>query len=108
MKTRNVLLACALGVPLTGCASIEGSSKGMLTDDRIRSETSAALGYQPQDLTIESRRVQGTNTYVALTAKDGKQFNCMINGGNWLTLGLVNAPSCARKGEPLPASPLSR
>lgn len=106
--TRNVALVLATALVFSGCASIEGSSKGMLSDERIKAETSAALGYPPQDLTIDSRRVQGLNTYVTLTAKDGKQFNCMINGGNWLSLGLTNAPSCSRKGEPLPPGPLAR
>ena len=109
MKTRNVVLALAIAMPFSGCASIEGSSKGMLSDERIKAETSAVLGYQPQDLTIDSRRAQGLNTYVALTAKDGKQFNCMINGGNWLSMGLTNAPACSRKGQPIPPlSPLAR
>ena len=97
MKTRNLALALAIAMPFSGCASIESSSKDMLTDERIKAETSAALGYRPQELAIDSRRVQGLNTYVALTAKDGKQFNCMINGGNWLSMGLTNAPVCSRK-----------
>lgn len=91
-----------------GCASIAGSSHTMLTDARIKSESSAALGYAAEDLTLVSRRVEGLNTYANLKAKDGKEFTCMINGGNWLSMGLTNPPMCSRKGEPVKASPFQR
>ena len=92
----------------SGCASIAGSSHTMLTDDRIRSESSAALGYSPEDLTLVSRRVEGLNTYASLKARDGKEFTCMINGGNWLSMGLTNPSMCSRKGEPIKAMPFQQ
>ena len=101
MLTRNVALVCATALWMTGCASIASSSNHILSDDRIKSETSAALGYAPADLVIASRRTEGLNTYVNLKANDGKEFTCIINGGNWLSMGLTNPPMCNRKGEPI-------
>lgn len=98
----------AAALLFSGCASIAGSSHTMLTDDRIKSESSAALGYAAEDLTLVSRRVEGLNTYASLKAKDGKEFTCMINGGNWLSMGLTNPPVCSRKGEPLKAGPFGQ
>ncbi|WP_159015334.1 hypothetical protein [Cognatiluteimonas profundi] len=101
MSLSKFVLLGAVSLLFSGCASIAGSSKTILTDDRIKSETSAALGYAAEDLTLVSRRTEGLNTYASLKAKDGKEFTCMINGGNWLSMGLTNPPVCSRKGEPL-------
>jgi hypothetical protein len=95
----------AVSLLFSGCASIAGSSHTMLTDGRILSESSAVLGYAAEDLTLVGRRVEGLNTYASLKAKDGREFTCMINGGNWLSMGLTNPPMCSRKGEPIKASP---
>lgn len=32
----------------------------------------------------------------------------MINGGNWLSMGLTNPPVCSRKGEPLKSGPFGQ
>ena len=102
---RTSIVAMIAGAQLmTGCA-LMAEKTNTLTDERILSETSGALGYAPADLTLVSRRTSGTNTYVALKAKDGKEFNCIINGGNWVSFGATNPPSCAKKGEVLRAGP---
>jgi hypothetical protein len=101
MSLRKIALVCAASLFFSGCASIAGSTSKMLSDDRIKSETSGALGYAPNDLTLVSRRTEGVNTYVSLKAKDGKEFTCIINGGNWLSMGLTNPPMCSKKGEPI-------
>jgi hypothetical protein len=80
----------------------------MLSDERIKSETGGVLGLSPSQLTIVDRRTEGTNTYVQLKAKTGQEFNCIINGGNLLSMGLVNPPMCSKKGEPIKASPFSK
>lgn len=108
MSISRLLLPCAALLLVSGCASIAGSSTRMLSDDRIKSETSAALGYAPEDLALVSRRVEGLNTYASLKAKDGKEFNCIINGGNWLSMGLTNPPMCSRKGTPVRAMPFGQ
>ena len=92
----------------SGCASIAGSSTKMLSDDRIKSESSGALGYAPEDLTLLSRRTEGLNTYASLKSRDGKEFNCIINGGNWLSMGLTNPPMCNAKGQPIKIAPFQK
>ena len=99
------VVAIVAGVQfMTGCA-LMAEKTNTLTDERILSETSGALGYAPADLVLLSRRTAGTNTYVALKAKDGREFNCIINGGNWVSFGATNPPICAKKGEVLKAGP---
>lgn len=91
-------------IALSGCSAIAGKTN-MLTDDKILSETSGVLGYRPSELTIVSRRTEGTNTYVNLKTADAKEFTCVINGGNALTFGMTNPPSCSKKGEPVSNKP---
>jgi hypothetical protein len=98
MSLRDFAMLGAFALLFSGCASIAGSSSKMLTDDRIKAETSGALGYQPEDLTLTSRRTEGLNTYASLKARDGKEFTCIINGGNWLSMGMTNPPCAARRG----------
>ncbi|AIC20882.1 MULTISPECIES: hypothetical protein [Pseudomonas] len=104
MRVVPLALACALTLGLAGCNSIAGKTN-TLSDEQIKSQTSGALGYAPSDVSIVSRRTEGTNTYVALKTNDNKEFNCIINGGNLLTLGMTNPPSCARKGEAIRSAP---
>lgn len=92
---------------INGCASV-ASNTNSLTDERIKSETSGALGYAVSDLTIVSRRTEGTNTYVNLKAKNKKEYTCIINGGNLLSFGMTNPPICAKKGEPINPNPFIR
>ncbi|MDH7453089.1 hypothetical protein QF205_08395 [Luteimonas composti] len=97
--------AVVLSLALSGCTSL-ASGTNSLSDDRIRSESAGALGYDPAELTLVSRRTEGTNTYASLKAADGKEFTCIINGGNLLSLGMTNPPACGRKGEAINANPL--
>ncbi|QPF71668.1 hypothetical protein G8A07_01145 [Roseateles sp. DAIF2] len=85
-----LLLAAAL---LGGCSSIAGSTN-MLSDERLVAEAAGALGKAPADLKLLSRQTSGTNTYAVLRGKDGKEHSCTINGGNLLSFGMVNPPSC--------------
>ena len=38
----------------------------------------------------------------------GKEFACVVNGGNLLTMGVVNPPLCNKKGEPINTNPFQR
>lgn len=98
MRSAGFFLAGLVVLVASGCSSIAGSTN-MLSDDKIKSETAGTLGYSPQDLVIVNRRTEGTNTYVNLKAKDGKEFACTINGGNLLSFGMTNPPACNRKGQ---------
>lgn len=107
MKTVSGSLLCISVLALAGCSAI-ATKTNMLDDDKIRSQSAGVLGYEPADLTVVTRRTEGTNTYATLKARDGKEFTCLINGGNLLTMGLTNPPMCSRKGEPIKASPFQR
>lgn len=102
---KHCLWIVALSAGLAGCTSL-ASSTNSLTDERITSESAGALGYDPAELTLVTRRTEGTNTFANLKAADGKEFTCIINGGNMLSFGMTNPPACGRKGEPINASPL--
>ncbi|WP_080943293.1 hypothetical protein [Pseudomonas marginalis] len=104
MLMRKFCLAFTTLCVLSGCNAI-ASKTNMLSDDDLKSKSAGALGYDPADLTIVSRRTEGTDTYVTLKNKQNKQFNCLINGGNLLTFGMSNPPSCAKKGEVLKTGP---
>lgn len=80
----------------------------MLSDTRIISSSAGVLGLEPSQLTLVSKRVDGTNTYANLKAAGGKEFTCVINGGNLLSIGMTNAPMCSRKGAPVNDHPLQR
>jgi hypothetical protein len=91
------VLALAALLALGGCSSIAGSTN-RLSDDRLKSEAAGALGLSPGELALLNRRTEGTNTFYAVKARDGKEYNCIINGGNLLSFGMTNPPSCKRKG----------
>lgn len=84
-----LMFAAALG----GCAAV-AEKTNMISDNTVKSQTAGALGYVPNDLEIVSRRTEGTNTYVVVKVKDNREFACTLNGGNILTMGMVNPPSC--------------
>jgi hypothetical protein len=75
----------------------------MLSDDDVKTKTAGALGVQPSEIVVVNKHVDGTNTYVAVKANGG-EFNCVINGGNLLSFGMTNPPTCAKKGTPLNSS----
>lgn len=107
MKFSKIILVCSAAFAFAGCTTI-ATKTNVLSDERILSETSGVLGYAPKDLTILDRRTEGVNTYVRLKAKDKKEFNCTINGGNLLSMGVTNPPMCGKKGEPVKTSPFQR
>lgn len=97
MTLRSTSLILVTLITLGGCSSIAGSTNS-LSDDRLKSEAAGALGLSPSDLTLLNRRTEGTNTFYAVKGKDGKEFACTLNGGNLLSFGMTNPPSCSRKG----------
>lgn len=105
--TSRSVLAAAMILALAGCTTI-ASGTNNLSDERIISESAGALGYDPSELALVSRRTEGTNTYVNLKSKDSKEFTCVINGGNLMSMGMTNPPMCNRKGEPIRTNTLHR
>ena len=104
MSMQRLAVIGLVSVLLGGCTTIAGSTN-TLSDERIKSETAGALGYPPNDVTIVSRRTEGVNTYVSLLTVDKHEYSCIINGGNLLSMGMVNPPMCSKKGEPIKANP---
>lgn len=96
MKSKIALIA--LIVVLSGCTTLAGKTN-TLSDERIISESAGALGLDPAKVTLVSRTTSGTNTYAILRA-NGTEYACTINGGNLLTFGMTNPPSCGKPGEP--------
>jgi uncharacterized lipoprotein len=93
----NKIVAAALcALALAGCSTV-AEKTNFVSDDKLKSQAAGTLGYAPSDLTLVSRRTEGTNTYVVLKASDKKEFACTVNGGNLLTMGMVNPPSCNKR-----------
>ena len=107
MSFKNIIAVSGLILIASGCNAI-ATKTNVLSDEKIKSQTSGALGYTPSQMTITNRRTEGVNTYVNLKASDGKEFTCIINGGNLLSMGMTNPPMCNKKGEPIKASPFQR
>lgn len=106
MKKSLLIIPAASAFSLLGACSTIASSTNMLSDERIRNETSGALGLQPSELTIQSRRTEGGNTFVNLVGSNKKEYTCIINGGDITTMGMTNPPQCAKKGDPISGNPL--
>lgn len=90
------LLLPALLLPLGACSSLAEKSNS-LSDERLIAESAGSLGLPPAELKLQSRHTSGTNTFALLRARDGKEYSCTINGGNWLSFGMTNPPVCQRK-----------
>ena len=73
---------------------VGGCATTILSNNRIVDETAGTLGLLPNDITIENRRTEIINTYYSVKLTDGREFNCIINGGNILTLGILSSPRC--------------
>lgn len=80
---------------LSGCSTV-AEKTNFLSDADIKSKVAGTLGHTPDAITLVNRRTEGTNTYVTVRVNK-KEFACTLNGGNLLTAGIVNPPSCAPK-----------
>ena len=88
-----------LFIPFAALVLLGGCATTILSNDRITDETAGELGMLPDDITIENRKTKMINTYYTVKTKDGQEFNCIISGGNILTLGILNPPRCTKIGE---------
>jgi hypothetical protein len=104
MRIHLPLTLIAATTLLASCGTI-AEQTNTLSDESIANQTAGVLGYPPSDLTVVSRRTSGVNTYVEVRADDGKSFSCVVNGGNLLSFGMTNPPSCAPKGQPVQSGP---
>lgn len=89
----GLMLFSSFAALLTGCSTV-AEKTNFISDDDIKSKVAGTLGYSVNDITLTSRRTEGTNTYAMVKTNDRKKFSCTLNGGNLLTMGIVNPPSC--------------
>ncbi len=93
----SLAAACAvLSITLAGCSTV-AEKTNFLSDESIKSKVAGTLGHDPASLTLVNRRTDGTNTYVTVRTNNKKEFACTLNGGNLLSAGIVNPPSCTPK-----------
>jgi uncharacterized protein YceK len=78
---------------LSGCSTV-AEKTNFLSDANIKSKVGGTLGHAADSLTLIERRTEGTNTYVIVRLRDRKEFACTLNGGNLLSAGIVNPPTC--------------
>lgn len=90
------VLATLLFATLTGCSAI-AEKTNFISDSDIKSKVAGTLGATPDGITLVSRRTEGTDTYVVVR-KDKKEYACTLNGGNLLSAGIINPPTCAPRG----------
>ena len=89
-KCTLLLLAAALALP--GCADT------LMTDGRLKSSIAMVLHVPVASVTILDRQSDGiTNNFVAARTPRG-DYDCTINGGGLLALGLTNPPQCSPRG----------
>lgn len=81
---------------IAGCSTV-AEKTNFMSDDDIKSKVAGTLGYSVNNITLLNRRADGTNTYAVVKTNDRKEFSCTLNGGNLLTMGIVNPPSCTPK-----------
>lgn len=87
--------ALALLLATAGCAD------QLLSDNRLRDTTAMALSQPASSVTISDRRGDGpTNTYYVAHTPKGT-YNCIINGGGVLAMGITNPPDCSPIGTPV-------
>lgn len=79
----------AVALTLAACAAT------VISDEKIRSSTAGVLGVEPNQVAIENRRSEMTNTYYVAKTSSG-EYACVISG-SVLSAGLVNPPTCTKK-----------
>lgn len=89
-------IAVLLVTLLSGCSTI-AEKTNFISDEQIKSKVGGTLGAPPETVTIVSRRTSGTDTYVEVRLPNKRGYNCILNGGNAFTLGIINPPSCTPK-----------
>lgn len=94
--SKNLIAALCAAIALAGCSTI-AEKTNFVSDESLKSQSAGAIGVTPEELTLVSRRTQGTNTYAVLRTRDKKEYACTVNGGNLLTMGMTNPPSCNRR-----------
>jgi hypothetical protein len=90
---KGLVFAGLTAAMLCSCAVV-AEKTNFMSDSDIKSKVAGTLGYTPDEITLVNRRTEGTNTYAVVRVRDKKEFACTLNGGNLLSAGIVNPPTC--------------
>lgn len=96
MKILKYAFMGVIALQAVGCAMV-AEKTNTLNEDDVRRLSARSIGHEPDSVKVLSRSTEGTNTYVTVQTKDGKQYSCTINGGNYLSGFMVNPPQCMKK-----------
>lgn len=99
MQFSRALATASVTVMLAGCAST------LLSEDRLKSNTAGVIGVPADQIVISNRREEPPNTYYSVATRAGAKYNCVINGGNFWTAGMVNPPTCGKPGQAVVSRP---
>jgi hypothetical protein len=96
MKFFKLAFIGFVALQAVGCAMV-AEKTNTLNEDDVRRLSARSIGHEPDTVKVLSRSTEGANTYVTVQTKDGKQYACTINGGNYLSGFMVNPPQCNKK-----------
>ncbi|KKL02492.1 hypothetical protein EIK76_10605 [Rheinheimera mesophila] len=85
------LVAC---IHLLSACSVVAEKTNILTDQQLVEYAAGATGHPIASLELLQRSASGTVTSYKVKAKNNVTFHCVLNGGNILSMGIVNPPVC--------------
>jgi len=91
-----VFVSAGCLISISGCGTI-AEKTNILSDTDLTNKAAASIGYAPADVKLVNKTLDGTNTYFTVKSNDGQVFNCIVNGGNILTMGMTNPTACTKK-----------
>lgn len=89
---RKILLATFIfyGFLLNGCATVT-------SDEKVISNASVVTG--DEIVSIQNRNQVGVDTFYTATAKSGTEYSCQFNGGDVISLGIIQHSKCEKKSK---------
>ena len=99
MKTNKIRLLKLFAIAITAyqlaaCNTLVGSE--LHSNDSLRDEIAMSLGMNSSDVNIESRKNQGSNTYLTIKTAKGVRMACSLYGGGALGFGVKTQPTCTK------------
>jgi hypothetical protein len=88
------VFSLATCVHLLSACSVVAEKTNVLTDQQLVEYAVAATGHPITSLELLQRSVSGTVTSYKVKANNNVTFHCVLNGGNILSMGIVNPPVC--------------
>lgn len=85
------LAAC---IHLLSACSVIAEKTNIVTDQQLVEYAAAATGHPTKSLELLQRSASGTVTSYKVKANNNVTFHCVLNGGNILSMGMVNPSVC--------------